>query len=272
MKIYNLGVIGCGNMSQAILKALVKSENRDIMQKNGYELGLNVSDTDAEKLDVMHKLGVKIFTDNDEMIKKCDYILLAIKPQVARQVLETFDFGNKIVISIMAGINLLTLNKITKCDKLARVMPNLNAKIGESFNAYCTQNLNDEQTNFIQLLLSSFGRAVKLEENMFNGVTGLTGSSPAFVFMFLKSFIDQGIASGFSPIVARQMAVAAIIGSVRLVESEPNTDINLLIDSVCSKGGTTIEGVNFLRENNFEDTVKNAIEKAIKRSEELSKN
>ncbi len=109
-----------------------------------------------------------------------------------------------------------------------------------------------------------------VEESQLDEITGLTGSSPAFVFMMLKALIDKGIECGFTDTEAQNMAIATVLGSATLLQATSQPDLTALIDSVCSKGGTTIEGVRYLQAQQFEDTVKTAVEKAILRAKELS--
>lgn len=268
MKKYNFGIIGCGNMSQAILRAMSDETNKYFLKKGGAKFTLNVSDKDSEKFKDLDA-NIVTYTDNQQLCDNCDIIMLAIKPQMFDMVTQGLNLKDKLVISIMAGVS---IEKIKSCaEKIVRVMPNLNARVGASFNAYSTYNISEEEEDALKLILSSFGEPFKTEESNLNSVTGICGSGPAFVFMFVKAFIDSAINKGFSPIVARNMALSTIIGSCYLVEKEQETEIENLINSVCSKGGTTIEGVNHLKESNFEKIVSEAIEKAIIRAGELEK-
>ena len=273
MKKFNLGIIGCGNMASAIIRALTADTTKHFMRTNGIRLFVSVSDPDMEKLDAVRSSDVKTYTDNRELVNSSDIVLLAVKPQIAENVMNGLEFGGKIVMSIMAGVTLSRLKEYTHgaCEKLVRVMPNLNAKIGYSVNAYCYEGLTDDEHELIVAVLSRFGEYYKVREDMMSAVTGISGSGPAFVFMFIDAFIKKGIECGFTPEAAKELVLATMLGCVENVRAY-DSDLATLVDSVCSKGGTTIEGVDHLKSCAFEDTVKEAIDRAIKRSVELETN
>lgn len=270
MKKYNLGIIGCGNMSQAILKALSSDAVSYLLKRNGIRLCVRVSDRDTNKLDAIRGKNIETLSDNADLVSLSDYVLLAIKPQIAQDALKGLDFSNKVVMSIMAGVNLARLKDLTggATEKLVRIMPNLNAKTGQSVNAYCCKGIDEDEEEIVINILGSFGKYYKVNENKMNSITGISGSGPAFVFMFINAFIEKAISCGFNPETAKDMVLQTIQGCVETVRFESG-NLSKLVESVCSKGGTTIEGVNFLREVNFEASVREAISRAEKRSEEL---
>ncbi len=272
MKKCVLGIIGCGNMAKAILRSLSSDVFKHAMRANGIKFSVAVSDCDVNKLDEVREYVSETFTDNAELVSCSDYIISAVKPQTAESVLKDLDFENKVFISIMAGITIRRLKSFTgnTTDKIVRVMPNLNAKVGYSVNCYCVDGLSDEEEKNVEYILGSFGEYYKIRESMMNSVTGLCGSGPAFVFMFADAFVKKGIECGFSADAARELAFATILGSMENIRAFDG-EISSLAESVCSKAGTTIEGVNYLKEMNFEDTVKEAIDRAVKRSEALEK-
>lgn len=273
MKKYSLGVIGCGNMAQSILRALTDDTVIYLLRANGYKLSVSVSDTDTKKLDCVRSPKIKTFTDNSELVSQADVVIFAVKPQVAEAAVDGIDFGNKIVMSIMAGVTLKRLKTLVGGSerlKLVRIMPNLNARVGCSVNAYCQFGLDDGEEDFVINILGAFGQYYKVSECMMNSITALTGSGPAFAFMFIDAFIKKGIACGFDAATAKQLALDTLSGSIENVRGFEG-DISDLIDSVCSKGGTTVEGVNRLRESNFADIVSAAIDASEQRSKELEK-
>lgn len=268
MKNITLAVLGCGNMAQAIIRALTEQKTVTALQQHNITLHITVSDIDGEKLQ-QFDVDIDKTTDNAVAVQNADYVLLAVKPQVSAQVLHGLHIADKIVLSIMAGVSIDTLKTLTGSTRIVRIMPNLNARIFRSYNAFACCGIAPQEKEFVKVLLSAFGIASEVEENSLDAVTGLTGSAPAFVFMFIKSFIEEGITLGFTPTQARQMALATVIGSAELIQSDPQADIGQLIDSVCSKGGTTIEGVHYLTEQNFEQITKTAVDKAVARAKEL---
>lgn len=273
MKKYNVGFIGYGNMSQAIVAALKNPVSVKFLKYAGFKLNIAVSDNDANKLSDVPE-GVKFTTDNQELISACDLIVLAVKPQNAAQAVDGLDFSGKIVMSIMASVTIKALSELIngKTDKIVRVMPNLNARIASAYSAFCVKGLSGEEYGLVKAILSTFGEADELKEEQMNAATGLSGSGPAFVFKFINALAEGGAENGLDKAQALKMALATVIGSAYLVESgEGGNDISELVKSVCSKGGTTIEGVKHLDENNFEKTVAQAVTKAVKRAEEMSK-
>lgn len=268
MKNYSLAILGCGNMAQAIIRALSSEKAKADFAAQNIRPEIIVSDLDESKLAAVSGLA-ETTQDNVYAVSRADYILLAVKPQSAPAMLEKLNLADKTVISIMAGVTLDTLEKLAASKKTVRVMPNLNARVYKSFNAYAHKGLGKDELEFTKLLLGSFGTAAEVKESELNAVTGLTGSSPAFVFMFLKSFIDTGVSLGFCASEAREMALAAVIGSAELVKASEGADLDDMINSVCSKGGTTIEGVKHLREKEFEKITSDAIIKAVERAKEL---
>ncbi len=272
MKRYSLGVIGCGNMAKAILRALNSETVIYLMKQNGIRISLSVSDTDAEKFIDLNCREITTYTDNALLVEASDIVLLAVKPQAAQAALNGIDFSGKLVMSIMAGVTLKRLKSLmtTPADRLVRIMPNLNARYGCSVNAYCGEGLNDSDEEVVLNILGAFGRAYKVDECFMNSITGISGSGPAFAFMFIDAFIQKAISCGFKADVSKELVLDTIYGCLENVRNYEG-NIGELIDSVCSKGGTTIEGVNHLKANNFEDLVKQAITKSEKRSEELEK-
>ena len=193
MKKYAIGFIGYGNMAQAIVSALADDTSKVLIKNSGFKFDIAVSDTDVNKLADLPK---KVFgtTDNAALVEACDVIVLAVKPQQAEQAIQGIDFGGKIVISIMASVTVEAIKTLTgnTADKIARVMPNLNARIGSAYSAYCTQGLDKDEKWLVQTILSVVGEARELSENQMNTATGLCGSGPAFVFKFIDALYRNG--------------------------------------------------------------------------------
>ena len=140
--------------------------------------------------------------------------------------------------------------------------------------------LNNCEARLVENILASFGEAREVDEKIMNATTGIGGSGPAFAFMFVEAFYNAALNYGVSYDVALEMAILTIRGSVDLIENTyqsngkyipEKANIDELVQSVCSKGGTTIEGVNYLNEKNFEDIVIEAIKRAVARAEEMGK-
>ena len=236
------------------------------------KLKIIVSDTDRQRLVELSNSKITTTTDNSQVVANSKYILLAVKPQSAKEVFAGIDFRDKILISIMAGVSIARLRDMAKGVKgVARVMPNLNAVVGYSANAVCFDGLADTEKKFIMRFCDMFGVTLKANENDINIITGLSGSGPAFVYKFIKSLISAGVEGGLSEDHAKGLALSTILGSACLIGQTEVSEIDSIIYQVCSKAGTTIEGVKYLDEAGFEDIVKEAVLRAKRRSEELSR-
>lgn len=265
MKKYQLGFIGCGNMAQAIIRSLLSPVAKDAFKGGGIRLTVAASDLDAEKVAAVDAV---YYADKQDLCRESDILFLAVKPQAAEAALAGLDFMGKPVFSIMAGVNIAQLKALTGSNKVVRIMPNLNARIANSYNAYCAEGLSDDEAALIPYILGAFGEYACVEEKQMNAITGVTGSGPAFVFMFIQAFCTAAERQGFDAATAKRMALATVIGSAYNIEASEDA-INDMVDAVCSKGGTTIQGVDYLRNAQFEDTVVEAIERAIRRAAEM---
>lgn len=262
--------IGCGNMARAVISSMTNPSSVAALKANGKVFNIIAADRDEAKLMPL-KGGCDVTLDRAQAVSLSDYVFLAVKPQDAQDALNGLDLCGKTVISIMAGVTIAKLKTLTGSDKIVRVMPNLNACVGESFNAFTTVGIEDgEPLQTVLEILGSFGSFCRVDESEMDAVTGITGSGPAFVFMAIKAFYDEALSRGFDAETAKSMAVQTFIGSALTAERAAD-GLDALISSVCSKGGTTIAGVEYLNDNKFEDVLRGAINKSIERSVEMSK-
>ena len=261
-KKFTLGIIGAGNMASAILGGILRG---GLLRADR----IAVSDRDEGKLAVMAQNGVSVTSDNREIAASAEYLLFAVKPQVAPSVFEevapVIEAGT--VISIMAGIPVSKLRAALGERNYVRVMPNTPALVGEGMSAIAFEE--GKRSQFVADIFSSIGKVVELDESKFDAVTSLSGSGPAYVYMFLKALIDGGVDGGLSPEDAKTLAVQTVRGAAKMVRLS-TAPIDELIDAVCSKGGTTIQAVESFRANGLEEIVKKGMAKCKKRSEELA--
>lgn len=267
-KQFKLGVIGCGFMSKSILKGVVLSEFLRAKK-------IIVSDLKQENLEeVNYELGVNVTNDNRYVAENCEYLLFAVKPQNFLEVAEGLKgIRPPKVISIMAGVkkafikNSLGVGLI----RVARCMPNLPCSIGSGMMGVdmSDYNKNPDDTEFIYNLFSCLGQVLSISEDKLDAVTGISGSGPAYVFMFIDSLVDAGIKQGLTKDEAKMLAVQTVLGGAEMVQHSEKP-LSELIMNVCSKGGTTIEAVKVFEENNFRGIVSDAVAACVKRSKELS--
>ncbi len=259
-----LGIIGTGNMGSALIRGW--SKRKDIT--------IYAFDVDKEKLNqTREKFQVKTGESASEIIKKSQYILLAIKPGQVKPFLETHkgDFNEaKCLISICAGISISHLQKgIPSVKKVVRVMPNTPALIGKGMFAICfSPEVEEEVRGKIFSLFRSLGKVYSIEEKLFDGYTGLIGSGPAYVAYFMEAMIEAGIKLGFSREIASSMVRELFSGTsemIKRLEIGPAQTREM----VTSPAGTTIWGISHLERCAARGVIMDAIEEAAKRSKEL---
>lgn len=255
-----IGFIGYGNMAKAIARSF--NDKDFIASVCAYDVNSGVEDDYAD-----------MCGSPQEVIDGSDYVLLSVKPQAAAKALEGLDFANVVIVSIMAGTSLDMVKTLCEgANRVVRVMPNLCARVGKSVNAYCYENLCDEEVLDVEALLGSFGLAVRLDQNFFDAITGLTGSSPAYTFRYAKALVECGVKHGLEFAQARDMSLYCIAACMDVLQSANSLDeMQTTIENVCSKGGTTIEGIYKLNEGRFDELVMSAVDAAIARSAELGK-
>lgn len=265
-KKFKLGVIGAGFMSGAIIDGVISSGAISPNQ-------IIASDINNTALDRMSKKGVSVTDINSDIFLNSEYVLLAIKPQSFKEIgVKTRSEENFKIISIMAGVLKANIKRYYPNAAVARCMPNTPCSVGYGAVGIDASDFTAEKdAEFVKTLFSSFSKVVFLDENMLNVVTGVSGSGPAYFYLFLKGIIDAGIKRGLSPEAAKLLACNTMIGSGIMVLNNHDKSLDELIDAVCSKGGTTIEAIKVFKENGLTETEDKAVEACIKRAAELEK-
>ena len=262
-----LGFIGCGNMAQAMLrgilaKGLYKPEDIIVSRRSQEEL---------QKLG--NDLGVHVTTDNTEVAAKADILILAVKPYMFETVIrEIRDHVRKetLIISIAAGQTISNIEHFFgKTIRLVRTMPNTPALVLEGATGMCFhETVTEEDRKTAIELFESFGVVAVVEEKMINTVIGVSGSSPAYVFMFIEAMADAAVADGMPRAQAYELAAQSVMGSAKMV-LETGQHPGELKDMVCSPGGTTIEAVRVLEEKGFRSAVIEGQRACVKKAKEL---
>lgn len=262
---FKLGIVGAGNMASAILNGILRTK---VISPEK----IVVSDIDDNKLEIIKNQGVNTVKDNKVLFKNAEFIILAVKPQVAKSIFKNFEeIRNLKIISIMAGITKDTLKDFFKGAKVTRIMPNTPCLLGEGACAIDASDFDEDGKKLVFNIFESLGKVVELDEKYFDAVTAVSGSGPAYVYTFVKAMIDAGIDMGLPENVSEELTLQTFIGAVRMVENR-TTDVETLIKNVCSPGGTTIEAINSFKNNNLEAIIADGMRKCENRSRELSKN
>lgn len=262
-----IGFIGLGNMATAMIGGILKQgifKAEDIIGADVFK----VAQEKAEEL-----FHIKIAKDNTSVVLEADIIILSVKPQFYETVISEIRdcmSTNKTVITIAPGKTLEWLTeKFQKPTKLVRCMPNTPALIMEGSTGVCHNNLlNEDEIKYILEVLSSFSKAIIVPEHLMDVVVGVSGSSPAYVFMFIEAMADAAVAEGMPRNLAYEFAAQAVLGSAKMV-LELKKHPGELKDMVCSPGGTTIQAVKVLEEKGFRAAVMDAVEACIHKSRSL---
>lgn len=268
MEKINIGFIGAGNMGTAIMKGIAGSSLSD-------NIRLCAFDPCAEKLESLREFGVVPCTTETEIMDKCKFVFLAVKPQVISGVLETVapnTSKDTVFVSIAAGISDEYIASMTIPDaKVVLVMPNTPLLVGEGASALShNDRVTDEEFEVVLNIFKTCGKAAVISKDQMKEIIAINGSSPAFIYLYAKGFIDYAAQVGIDSQVATELFAQSLIGSAKMITDSGNS-IDELIKMVSSPGGTTLAGLDRLYEGNLTETVKNCCESCTKRAYELSK-
>ena len=246
-----LGVIGFGNMGSAIAKGFVNKNAMDIKD-------IGIFDTYLKSGEKAKEDGFFVYSDEVELVKSCDAVLVAVKPIHAKSLFEKISkyIDGKLVVSIVAGLESEVIRSYIGEQRILRIMPNTPALVGEGvFALDSDSNATDEEKKIFEDAFFKIGTVEWVEERLFPVVTGLSGGGPAYVAIFIEALAD----------VALKMAAKTVLGSAAQI-LETNIHPAVLKDMVCSPAGTTIEGVKALEDYSFRAGVIEAVSKATLKS------
>lgn len=262
------GFIGMGNMGYAILKGLLKNNKTE---------AIVFTDANSERMEyVSGETGVQCVQTNAACAGLSKYLILAVKPQyydVVLKDIKTALTGNHVVISIAPGKSINELkDRLGQDKRIVRAMPNTPALLGEGMTGVCYEPalFDQEEKRIISEFFNSFGKMRIVEERLMNAVVCASGSSPAYVYMFIEALADSAVKYGLPRDAAYEMAAQTLIGSAKMV-LETGEHPGRLKDQVCSPGGTTIAGVSALEENGFRSAVIKAADACYEACERLGR-
>lgn len=262
-----IGFIGCGNMASAMIGGILKKgifRKEEIIVSNLTEEGARRS---------REKLGVVTTLDNREVVRNAKLLILAVKPQFYEEVLEEVRdllTPEHMVVGIAPGKTLAWLEeKCGKPLKVVRLMPNTPAQVGEGMTGACINGrVTEEEAKQIREITDSFGRTEFVPERLMDAVGAVSGSSPAYVFMFVEAMADAAVALGMPRKQAYSFAAQAVLGSAKMI-LETGLHPGELKDMVCSPAGTTIEGVRTLEKAGMRSAVYEALQACAEKGKRL---
>lgn len=255
-----IGFIGMGNMGYSMLKGVLNYLNpQDI-------IFTCLSSEKKEK--ISNETGVRYAESNAECANSAKYIILAVKPQVYNTVLKNIQnviTEESVIISLAPGITIAAIKEELGADiKVVRAMPNTPALVGEGMTGICYENgeLDFAEKEFVEQFFNSFGKVVTVPEKLMSGVVCASGSSPAYVYMFIEALADSVVKYGIPRQEAYKLVAQTVLGSAKMV-IETGEHPGKLKDNVCSPAGTTIQGVAALEEFGFRNAIIKATDKCF---------
>ena len=259
-------IIGGGVMGSAMAEALLQQQ---ILSAEN----LTVTDINLSKLDKLKQKGIVVTTNNLEAVENTDVVIIAVKPQVISETLSPLRGAipqNALVLSIAAGVSIATLQEIIGHKTVVRAMPNTPVLIQTGMSGwYASEFVRQEQKEIVKQILSSFGKEIEVKsEDQIDIITALSGSGPAYVFLFIQGLVEGAARLGLDEKQAKIAAIQTVLGGAKLAQNS-DEDLKTLIENVTSKGGTTAEAQKKFTELNFQGIIAQAMEAAYDRAKEL---
>lgn len=274
-----IGIIGCGVMGEALAKAMIKKIAAE---------QIHLFDIDQERVKKLSQtLSCKGESSSKLLVSKVDYLILAVKPahlpSLLGDIANTYFEKKPVIISILAGISIEKIESLlhsahnsqnqNTMQKIPciRLMPNVSLLVEEGMIAFASNNaISDDDKDFVLDLLEKAGKVEIIPESLFDAVTAISGSGPAYGFLFIEALSDAAVLFGIPRKQAIIYAAQTLKGAAQMV-LETKEHPGALKDSVCSPAGTTIEAVKKLEEKGFRSAIIEAAEAAYYKSMSLSK-
>ena len=265
-KKFKLGVVGAGYMASSIINGAVDDKFLSVDD-------IFINDLNETTLKKYYDKGFCVTNDTQLIFDNCKFILLSVKPQNFTQVAEKVRVNkDNVLISIMAGVTKDKIRQLLGVEQVVRCMPNAPCAVKNGAIGLDSSLLIDKNdVSFVKSLFSAVASVVELDESLLNVVTGISGSAPAYFYLFAKGIIEAGVKNGLSYEDAKLLVVNTMIGSGKMLFENSKQTIDSLIDSVCSKGGTTLEAIKVYNDMNLSNISIKAVDACIKRAEELEK-
>jgi pyrroline-5-carboxylate reductase len=265
----NIGFLGTGNMGGAIISGYAnqaKVKGQTIL----------AFDLNKEKLMALsEKTGLFPCESQEELITRSDVVVLGLKPNIFDTVLPEITplfTEDKVVVTMAAGISIAFIESFLGAKTpIVRIMPNTPAMVNQGMTAVSrNDNVGDEVFQEIFQMFTTIGRAEEVPEELIHCVIGVSGSSPAYTYMYIDALANEAVKNGMSYDQAVVFAAQSVLGAATMVLETGESPEQLRIN-VCSPGGTTIEAVHVLQANGFEENVAQGFRAAVAKSKEMSK-
>jgi pyrroline-5-carboxylate reductase len=264
-----VGIIGAGKIGAAIGRGIIKA---GLVRKESV-MASDVSE--ALRQSIAQEQGIKATANNLELCDFADILILAVKPQIVVPVVREIatKVGKaKLLVSVAAGVPIARIEShLQPGARVVRVMPNIACVVGAGAAGFAAgAHATGADLEKVGAILNSFGVGLRVEEKDLDAVTGLSGSGPAYVFLFMEALADGGVQVGLARDVALKLAIQTVYGAARMA-LETGKHLGELKDEVTSPGGTTIAGLYAMEQKRFHGTVMDGVVSATKRSQELGK-
>lgn len=264
-----IGVVGAGKIGAAIMRGIVRAG----LAGNNQVMASDVSEQLRDG--VVKELDIQATADNGVLCDFADIIILAVKPQivdpVAKEIAKKLG-SKKLLVSVAAGVPITRIEAhLEKGARVVRVMPNITCVVGAGAAGFAGgSHATPADLEKVGAILNSFGVGIPVEEKYLDAVTGLSGSGPAYVLLFMEALADGGVQVGLAREVALRLAIQTVYGAAKMA-LESNKHLAELKDEVTSPGGTTIAGLYAMEQKGFHGIVMDAVVNATRRSQELGK-
>ncbi|MGL4483610.1 MAG: pyrroline-5-carboxylate reductase [Anaerovoracaceae bacterium] len=261
----NIGFIGIGNMAGAVIKGYLKSNPKH---------QIFATARNKEKLkSFCDENSIVAVSEIPELTTVSDIVFIAVKPKDMEEVIDEIrrEYNDsKTLVSMAAGVTISNIEK-KLAGSVVRIMPNTPALVNKGMTSYSDNgNVNKEHKEVIIEVINSVGRVREVPEGLIHAVIGASGSAPAFTYLYMKALMEEALEEGMSYEEAKLFVSQGVIGAATMLMKSEETP-QQLVKNVCSPGGTTIQGVNYLLEVGFEEKVKSAVKAAVNKSKEMEK-
>ncbi|MBQ3685467.1 MAG: pyrroline-5-carboxylate reductase [Candidatus Methanomethylophilaceae archaeon] len=263
-----IGFIGAGKMAEALIGGLL---SKGVFSKDDI---VACAPSESTRAKISSRYGIEMYERAKEMCDNCDMVVIAVKPKHVAGLFEGEDVkigDGRIVISIVAGLTMEKLSGYVPDAKIVRVMPNHCCMVLEGAMGYtCDAKMTPAEKEKVADILESVGLVAEVPESQMDAITGIAGSSPAFMYMVIDAMADAGVLNGLSREASIMLAAQSMLGAAKMVlDTGKHPDV--LKDEVCSPAGTTIEGVRTLEDMGLRSAVISAIDATIEKSRQMSR-